>query len=508
MEIADLNLSVRAFNAVCRAGLKTIPELYHKYQLEPEWLHREIGPKNTHEVGDALALHREEVWEELRKEDENFREPMAGDYLCDYDPEIWGEEVTFDELAQMVGQLVIVNDSWYPEDDLEEDGEGDVLLVTDAEGDVVHLRGDTPKIYEITRLAMDDSVKTRYCTKVWKLIRSEEEQEQSGKGKESEEAEMIVFTTKLPPAPAEATTPEYLAAFNLNARIHCCKDNVERGLAEMCVLIEQMHSEKQYKQLGYQNFEDYCQQEFGFSREQGRKYTNVGKMLKGENANSSWHFDTIGINKLHLLSELDEPTRQEVTETVDMESVTVKELKAQIAKLEADKDAKAKQFQAALESKDAQLRTAQESRETALSECKTYLNGRIRELEDRIRELEDMPVQHDLTDADAAEEIKRLKRELEDEQLRYTMLEGSANARARKAADEVRAEYEKKLAEVQSAEKPDTKAVFKAYLANAADAMKRLLTYLESVREDENLPLYIEKLDGIVEMTQERRNAL
>lgn len=70
MDIADLNLSVRAYNAVCRAGIKTIPELYEKYQLEPEWLHREIGPKHMHEVGDALALHREEVWEENRKEDD------------------------------------------------------------------------------------------------------------------------------------------------------------------------------------------------------------------------------------------------------------------------------------------------------------------------------------------------------------------------------------------------------------------------------------------------------
>lgn len=178
MDIADLNLSVRAFNAVCRAGLKTIPELYHKYQLEPEWLHREIGQKNMHEVGDALALHREEVWEELRKDDEDFRQTKAGDYLCDYDPDIWGNAVTFDELTQMVGQLVIVNDKWYPDTDtLEEDGEGDVLLVVDAEGDTVHLRGDTPKIYEITRQAMDDHVRCCYCTKVWRLIQHDDEQE-------------------------------------------------------------------------------------------------------------------------------------------------------------------------------------------------------------------------------------------------------------------------------------------------------------------------------------------
>lgn len=174
MEIADLGLSVRAFNAVCRASIKTIPELYHKYQLESEKLRLLVGKRSFEEIGDALAKHREEVWEELRKEDDDFRQPKAGDYLCDYDQEIWGEAVTFDELTQMVGKLVIVNDSWYPEDTLEEDGEGDVLLVVDADGDVVHLRGDTPKIHEIMRQDMEDRIKIRYCTKVWRIKESED----------------------------------------------------------------------------------------------------------------------------------------------------------------------------------------------------------------------------------------------------------------------------------------------------------------------------------------------
>lgn len=176
MEIADLNLSVRAYNAVCRAGIKTIPELYHKYQLEPEWLHREIGQKHMHEVGDALALHREEVCEENRKAEEP--EPLKpGDYLFDYDRELWGKEVTFDELAQMVGQLVIVNDSWYPEDDLEEDGEGAVLRVAGQKDDEIVLHNSKGETATIARKDMDDSIRCRYCTKVWKLIRREEEEE-------------------------------------------------------------------------------------------------------------------------------------------------------------------------------------------------------------------------------------------------------------------------------------------------------------------------------------------
>lgn len=175
MEISDLNLSVRAYNAVCRAGIKTIPELYEKYQLDLAQLSREIGTSHTKEVGDALVQHREAVWDELEKEDEKFRKLKAGDYLCDYDPEIWGDDLTFDELAKMVGKLVIANDSWYPEDTLEEDGEGDVLLVVDAGGDAVHLRGDTPKIHEITRQDMEGIINTRrFCTKVWRIKESEE----------------------------------------------------------------------------------------------------------------------------------------------------------------------------------------------------------------------------------------------------------------------------------------------------------------------------------------------
>lgn len=465
MDIADLNLSVRAFNAVCRAGIKTIPELYEKYQLDLEQLSREIGPNHTKEVGDALTKHREEVWEELRKEDDDFRQPKAGDYLCDYDPEIWGEAVTFDELTQMVGKLVIVNTAWYPDDTLEEDGEGDVLRVQDVDDDVIHLAGDTPKRHEITRQAMDDHVHCRYCTKVWKV-----------KG----EDHMIAFTTKLPPAPAEATTPEYLAAFNLNARIHCCKDNVERGLAEMCVLIEQMHSEKQYKQLGYQNFEEYCQQEFGFSREQGRKYTNVGKMLKGENANSSWHFDTIGINKLHLLSELDEPTREAVQESVDVESVTVKELREQIAKLEADKDAKMKQFQAAMESKDAEIsevRSGWKRRSDTLIE-------KIGTLQQRITELEERPVEHDVVDN--TEELEALRQE-------------------RDAANAALADAQKRLAErpmVQDAlPVTDTTDAFKAYLSAAADAMRRLLEFVAKRPNDVNHALYLSRIDDVLNLS-------
>lgn len=102
------------------------------------------------------------VWR-IRQKDEH----KPGDYLISYDPEIWGEELTFDQLAQAVGQLVIVNDAWFPEvDTLGEDGEGDVMRVLSAEGDVVTLDGGEPRHEEISRAEIESK---RCCTIVWRL---------------------------------------------------------------------------------------------------------------------------------------------------------------------------------------------------------------------------------------------------------------------------------------------------------------------------------------------------
>lgn len=324
-----------------------------------------------------------------------------------------------------------------------------------------------------------------------------------------------------------------------HARALFLKDHIKAHLSamqanfyEVCKSMMEMRNNKLYKELGYQSFEDCCIAEFGVKKSQAYKYIGIAEHLPEDFVHSS---GKIGVNKLSLLAMLDAPDRETVIESVDVESVTVKELKAQITTLTAERDenehaaallseeldsakeslaSKDKQFKEAMDAKDKQLKVVKESGEQSLSECKAYLNGRIHDLEKRIHDMENAPIDHDMTDADAAEEIKRLKRQLEDEQLRFTVLEGDAAAKARRAAEEVRQEYERKIAEMQSAQPAeqeaaaDTKAVFKAYLANAADALTRLMAYLEGIKGDANMPLYVSKVDGIVEMTQTRRNAL
>lgn len=228
MDLSELNLSVRDFNAVKRFGVNSVEELIERlpefcehakstagritealaecgalpYKIgqwvEPDECGEEIQPEELlpgelvimgfptesrdwrkvvmiRKIEDDVLhyldgsgghphgrLGDRHVWR-IRQKDEH----KPGDYLISYDSEIWGEELTFDQLAQAIGQLVIVNDAWFPEvDTLDEDGEGDVMRVLSAAGDVVTLDNGEPRHEEISRAEVESK---RCCTIVWRL---------------------------------------------------------------------------------------------------------------------------------------------------------------------------------------------------------------------------------------------------------------------------------------------------------------------------------------------------
>ena len=285
-------------------------------------------------------------------------------------------------------------------------------------------------------------------------------------------------------------SPEYTRAMELHQMIMADKQIIENGLYRMGKHLKEMRDGKLYKQHGYQNFEDYCQNAVGFSRRQAYNYICITENLPMDFVNSG---SQIGVKKLSLLAKLDEPIRQEITETVDVESVTVKELKAQITALTAERDEN--EHAAALLSEE--LDSAKES---------------LLKKESRIRELENQPVQHDITDVDSAAEIERLKKELEDEQLRVMMAEKSAESKARRAADEARHEltqmhetelqtlkdgYEKKLAE----KSPETdenaldEARFNSFRLMFEEVVDQLENLLDTMHDDPRIG-YINQLDN------------
>lgn len=399
MDIAELNLSVRTFNALCRAGIRSVQDLSEWYQYRLEDLQMWVGKRALSEIGDALAKFAK------------TKEETMADHKS-------------------------------------------TIIVTD----------------------------------------------------------------------------DYTRAVSLTRTIIANAQAAQQSLYEVCKGLKEMRDGKLYKELGYQNFEDYTENEVGIKRHMAQKYIAIADMENGE---SIHHFEQIGVTKLALLAKLDEPTRQEITEAVDIDAVTVKDLKAQIAALTQERDenehaaallseeldsakeslaSKDKQFQAALDAKDAQLRAVRESGEQSLSDCKAYLNGRIHELENRICEMENAPIDHEMTDADTAAEIAHLRKELEDAAIEKALLEKAAESKARKAADAVRHEltqmhetelqtlregYEKQLAETGS--EPNEEALdearFNSFRLVFEELVDELENLLETMHDDPRIG-FINRLDN------------
>jgi len=366
MDIADLDLSIRAFNLVCRAGIRTIPELFKKYQCDIEWMQRNVGRKHTAEIGAALAKHREEAWKECHKMEKN------------------------------------------------------------------------------TAIAPKNGAEQGAITPT--------EQEQ-----------------------AEA----------LHNQITGYSKMVYQSLYGMCTAIKQMRDSKLYRALGFSTFEAYTEEKLGMKRRQAYNYIQIADQLTEDFVQP---VAQIGMRKLLMLAALTEDQREEIVETTDLTETTVKELKAQIAQLTADRDAIAADRQREGIRADRLARELQDKDEEI-----EELEDRISAQEEQIDELESRPVE--VITPEPSREVQNMQdamrrinleheqwsAQIQDEHIKQVQ---AIHAKHREETAALRAEYEEKLAAAQAAPtetpEPDSKEVFKAYLANVIDAAKRMTAFLQA----------------------------
>lgn len=145
-------------------------------------------------------------------------------------------------------------------------------------------------------------------------------------------------------------------AMQLHRRIKADWQIIGDSFWDMGIALKEMRDGKHYKALLYANFESYCEQEFGLSRPQAYRYISIAENMTKENVSS---MRQIGLTKLALLASVTDEQREIVTTAVDVESATVKELKAEIDKLQG----KVKQAE-----QDAQKAIAQRNAEAARSQ--------------------------------------------------------------------------------------------------------------------------------------------
>ena len=298
---------------------------------------------------------------------------------------------------------------------------------------------------------------------------------------------MIEPATRIPPADLEkAVTDDYIKAANLNRRIITAAQLAQQSLYDMCMGFKEMRDSKLYKELGYSDFGDYCEQETGIKRRQVYNYISVVEKLPTEFVHSGAQ---IGVKKLTLLTTLSEEERNEIVSQNDMENVAVRELEQQIKTLRAEKD------KAVAEKSAAEAQTAaKDDTITALEKTKQQLDDRICNLQREIKELENRPIE---TVVETREVIppdyiarEAYERTVKDYTEQLDKADDELLAEKRRAYAE-KTELEKQLAEVQkqldeaktSGTATDTAEVFRAYLTNAYNSLNTLVQYVQQHSE-------------------------
>lgn len=304
---------------------------------------------------------------------------------------------------------------------------------------------------------------------------------------------------------SEITVSEqHKQAIELHQKIIVSANLAQQNIWDMCNGLKTMRDNKLYKELGYQNFEDYCETEVGFNRTQAHKYISIIENTS-ENVYSSKH---LGVSKLYLLSTISEPEQAEIAEKLDLENTTVKQLKAEIDRLKDEKqEATDKSIDYCRQlnnaKKDAdyykqQADTSKESYRNIENQLAEEKNKNFK-LTNKVQELESRPIEvavAEPTDYERRlnETIKSIEKEnekhndrleaeyRENEKIVRKQLEDEKQEALRKQKEE----YEERLKNVQTADGPsDDKDVFKAYFSIAYDSFVRMLDFAKQSQDKE-----------------------
>ena len=280
-------------------------------------------------------------------------------------------------------------------------------------------------------------------------------------------------------------------AVKLHQEILVSANLAQQNIWTMCTKLKEMRDGKLYRELGYSNFEDYCENEVGFSRMNAYRYISIAEKVNPENVTSMLQ---IGMTKLSLLATISEEQQQEISEKVDLESTTVKELKAEIDKLKGwNKELGAAKDRAVakltpLEEEVNELKGERERANKVVEKLQSK-EREITRLERENKELRNRPTEVAVVDNSAEndrklnEVIRSLEREnmKRNEEMDRMYIEDRRKLEADKAAEieAIRREYEEKLksTQEQSGDPDKEKQEFKILLVMAHDAVNRLVTF-------------------------------
>lgn len=300
-------------------------------------------------------------------------------------------------------------------------------------------------------------------------------------------------------------TAQKQQAIELHQKILVSANLAQQNIWDMCNGLKTMRDNKLYKELGYTNFEEYCENEVGMKRSNAYNYISIVEKINPENVQS---IGQIGMTKLSLLATISEPEQAEIAEKLDIENTTVKQLKAEIDSLKAEKQEvtdKSIDYCRQLNNTKKDADYYKQQADTSKEICRNIENQLAEEknknfkLTNKVQELESRPIEVAVAEPSDNERrlnetIRALEREnikrndeleaeyRENEKIVRKQLEDEKQEALRRQKEE----YEERLKNVQTADgTSDDKDVFKAYFSIAYDSFIRMLDFAKQSQDKE-----------------------
>lgn len=393
-------------------------------------------------------------------------------------PGAFGKELTYEDLCALPANTQVLIDDTFDSDDEDEDLAAELW------------RKDSQQYSEGVRLEClddDDFIQTQTITESMMTKRSTYYTrvflKAGGAVAEAPKPKADI----IPQEPAQIIVPDdYSRAVALTRSIIANAQAAQQSMWEVCKGLNEMKERKLYKEIGYSTFEDYCEQEIGITRRQGQKYAAVASL----DGKSTSDFEKIGIEKLYLLTKIDDEQREQIT---DVESVTVRELKAQIDALKHQNE----QTEAALEDAEGRVQRWCDDAEEKRQKIEEQ-NGRFVKDQQEIAKLNAEIYNNQSFIAKLTRERTDKDSSIEQLQARITELESRpvevAVQEDTEALEKLRAEYEKKLAELKSDSNYTELLAMCRLVRSQVNTLCMRLNGVRSGKEKDNLLKYVKEI--------------
>ncbi len=125
-------------------------------------------------------------------------------------------------------------------------------------------------------------------------------------------------------AKIDETSPDYINAVKIHQNIITNGSIAAGAMVELCRNLKQMRDKAAFTHLGFETFDDYCEQAANIKRRQAYNYISTYERLGPEVLQSNAQ---LGITKLQLLAQVPETTREEILESGQADELSTRKLK-------------------------------------------------------------------------------------------------------------------------------------------------------------------------------------